>query len=1351
MLQLLGLKSNDSSKALPKDRLQVQHLVAGKAVLQAQSGLPASSDSLDYDPVQRLLAVGTQDGRIQVIGRDGVEQALSCRSHEATQQLLFLINRGGIVRLNQAGILELFGADPAGCDTEEDSSKPLHTLAVQDDKVCRLALLHREPYLLLGCSSGIVRVCGLVNASGVPVAEARQVRGLILMPYFISPQKLLASGPVQLLSVKTALQQQLLLVAHEGSGLAVWDLRAQVLLATVSHRQTGSNVQPESWEPSAAATIEAAAATAEGNSDRASISRITAAAWVHDSSRGDVATGHANGDVCIWAFPAAAQASNSTSCSSGTSLLGVAGQLQLFTKLQVAAASSPCKGPRSRSLQHNGSPSDGRRPVVALQYVQPPSRTACLLVLGGLHNVAADSLVLLPLPERQQVRGIDEELSPAKQTSQHHQQQTAAAPTKLACPSFVVGHALVPSRGAMAAAAGQETHSAVMVLTAVGQLWSYDLAGLNNYSGAATTGVAAATAASRPLQPISLLNGRFQGQPRVTAARLRTVPIERIPLQGLQGASIAGLKEWAQQNSSKQHSTAADAGKNSGITGHKRSDSNGSSNSGNGSNAASRWGWVLNGGRPPLANSSCSSYGLLYCTGHVDGCVRLWDMTAHAPQLLGCVPSSAALKGLEAALVVGSDTARAAGQVPVSTLEFAWEQGLLISGHQGGEVRVYQFSDVPKRIDCVIFDSVGSRNNNQGIVIQEPAGFQLRLLTCLHTADIVSSAYLPQFKMVAVSDAAGSVSLIDLAKPAVQWFQSPWANQPVVALALGHMQLPSKRQRNDAIATATSAAKSVGNAGSTAVAHVVVALAADSQLAVLDAATGFFVSKAGILLPKHLSPALHVELLDSSGTPTWMARDVVELVKQTQAAAKAAAGSAVQRQQGTPFSKQTAINNSMAGPVGEALSDDSDNEHPATSGQSNVGYVKQQSTHMHEQGSTHRVLQQQHSDIDSDSEARELNVDELLAKAAWEVESKDEVANKQSARKHIKQQQRRSSSSPSPERHKHEHTKAQAEVQSAAPTGATAATPATLISLSGEPTAAYVLTASATHIRLYPASHAVVADRTTCRKVELPGRLVFVNSFAAGGAPALACLLEQEGEMHLQVYTLPGVELVRDMPLSSLLGWHWDWAGDKQPQHQGTVSSTSGPVCAGSRHGHLALLGHSGKGELLRLGLAANAQAAPAPPAALHDWDIATAAHAAALAVEQQHQRAWAAARTAASPATNAAPPGVGASVGTGAGRKVAAPATNAALSSSQQVQSPTEVQGSASGRTQPKLDFKGLIGKVGDNVTKAGGEVARGFVKAFDEAHKGLAKVTQVCRLKVLFVSVVWCLGLPVQVSKRF
>lgn len=50
-------------------------------------------------------------------------------------------------------------------------------------QVCFVAAVQQEPYLLLGCTSGAVRVAGLVNASGELVSGTRPVRGLTLLPY----------------------------------------------------------------------------------------------------------------------------------------------------------------------------------------------------------------------------------------------------------------------------------------------------------------------------------------------------------------------------------------------------------------------------------------------------------------------------------------------------------------------------------------------------------------------------------------------------------------------------------------------------------------------------------------------------------------------------------------------------------------------------------------------------------------------------------------------------------------------------------------------------------------------------------------------------------------------------------------------------------------------------------------------------------------------------------------------------------------------------------------------------------------------------------------------------------------
>jgi hypothetical protein len=86
-------------------------------------------------------------------------------------------------------------------------------------------------------------------------------------------------------------------------------------------------------------------------------------------------------------------------------------------------------------------------------------------------------------------------------------------------------------------------------------------------------------------------------------------------------------------------------------------------------------------------------------------------------------------------------------------------------------MRVFQFSERPRATAVVHFESVGGASSNPTTRLAAPAGFQLLLQSLLHSADITTSAYNPSFKHVAVADAAGMVSLVDLSKPAVLWLQ----------------------------------------------------------------------------------------------------------------------------------------------------------------------------------------------------------------------------------------------------------------------------------------------------------------------------------------------------------------------------------------------------------------------------------------------------------------------------------------------------------------------------------------------------------------------------------------------------
>jgi hypothetical protein len=126
-----------------------------------------------------------------------------------------------------------------------------------------------------------------------------------------------------------------------------------------------------------------------------------------------------------------------------------------------------------------------------------------------------------------------------------------AAQTVLPCPRPPRALFVVPAPGSLA---GHEEPSAVLALLDGGEVVAFDLPA-NCNTGSAAAGRASAgrggASGTRPRQAAAphALQPEFQLAPRVTAARLRIIPIGRVPLQGLQvngGRAADGLraKQW---------------------------------------------------------------------------------------------------------------------------------------------------------------------------------------------------------------------------------------------------------------------------------------------------------------------------------------------------------------------------------------------------------------------------------------------------------------------------------------------------------------------------------------------------------------------------------------------------------------------------------------------------------------------------------------------------------------------------------------------------------------------------------------------------------------------------------------
>ncbi|CAD7704413.1 unnamed protein product [Ostreobium quekettii] len=317
--------------------------------LVAHSGIPSTADALAYEAVQRLLAVGTLDGRIKLLGGSGVESLLFCKDRQPTQQLLFLTNRGGLLRLSKLGSIELWSL----C-----SGRPLGSIDLDDEGGAScICAMPREPYLLIGCKNGDLRFGRFLDSSGEPINEGREVMGMDMLTYKVSRLKFKAVGEMINISVAPSDEDPLLLALHSGSGATIWDMRAQRPIIRV--------VQAKGAD-----TLLARAGP------------LTTACWVTAQHCPSLfATGHESGDILVWSIPE-------------PSMRVFGGAPQLVAHLRVALGSATA------------------RPIMGLSFVSGPQGSLVVFGGQSKEQPDTLTLIQLPRqlsPQQESTDGTDVE------------------------------------------------------------------------------------------------------------------------------------------------------------------------------------------------------------------------------------------------------------------------------------------------------------------------------------------------------------------------------------------------------------------------------------------------------------------------------------------------------------------------------------------------------------------------------------------------------------------------------------------------------------------------------------------------------------------------------------------------------------------------------------------------------------------------------------------------------------------------------------------------------------------------------------------------------------------------------
>ncbi|XP_073711281.1 syntaxin-binding protein 5-like isoform X11 [Misgurnus anguillicaudatus] len=191
-----------------QETLMSEHFQICKTV---RHGFPCQPTALAFDPVQKILAIGSRSGGVRLLGRPGVDCHCQHESGAAVLQLQFLINEGALVTACADDTLHLW-------NLRQRRPAILHSLKFNRERITFCHLPFQSKWLYVGTERGNTHI---VN-----------IESFVLSGYVIMWNKAIElstkthPGPVVHLS-DSPKDEGKLLIGFESGTIVMWDLRSK--------------------------------------------------------------------------------------------------------------------------------------------------------------------------------------------------------------------------------------------------------------------------------------------------------------------------------------------------------------------------------------------------------------------------------------------------------------------------------------------------------------------------------------------------------------------------------------------------------------------------------------------------------------------------------------------------------------------------------------------------------------------------------------------------------------------------------------------------------------------------------------------------------------------------------------------------------------------------------------------------------------------------------------------------------------------------------------------------------------------------------------------------------------------
>lgn len=187
----------------------IPHLISIYFIQIVRHGFPYNPTCVAFDPIQRLIAIGTRNGCIRIVGRPGVDINVQHVGQQPVVQLIFIINEGSLISICADESVHLWNLKLKYPTT-------IHSLKFQRERPTYAHLPFQSKWLYVGTERGNVHIVNTESFS--------------LSGYVINWNKAIElsrkTHPGSIIHLSDCpIDPSKLLIGYDTGAIILWDLR----------------------------------------------------------------------------------------------------------------------------------------------------------------------------------------------------------------------------------------------------------------------------------------------------------------------------------------------------------------------------------------------------------------------------------------------------------------------------------------------------------------------------------------------------------------------------------------------------------------------------------------------------------------------------------------------------------------------------------------------------------------------------------------------------------------------------------------------------------------------------------------------------------------------------------------------------------------------------------------------------------------------------------------------------------------------------------------------------------------------------------------------------------------------